>query len=92
MCSTCTRAPVHSASTAARETASTATIAGRAAICARGSMRPAASSRAWRQAMIEASSACREMRMPEGAMISKPSSMAPVEGLGRLPKVLPMKH
>ena len=25
-------------------------------------------------------------------MISKPSSIAPVEGEGRLPKVLPMKH
>ena len=63
-----------------------------AAICARGSFRPAASSRAWRQAMIEASSACSEMRRPEGATTSNPSSIAPVLGEGRLPKVLPMKH
>jgi hypothetical protein len=42
--------------------------------------------------MIEAFSACTVQRMPRRARISKPSSMAPSEGAGRSPKVLPMKH
>jgi hypothetical protein len=76
----------------ARDTASVATTAGREARCASGSVRPASMIRFCRQAMMEAVSACSEMRKPCLAMISKPSSMAPVEGEGRLPKVLPMKH
>ena len=84
------RAPVHSARIAARLTASTATTAGREARCARGSVRPASRSRVSRRSMMELVSACSEMRFPVGATVSKASSMAPVEGLGILPNVLPM--
>lgn len=42
--------------------------------------------------MIVASSACRLMRSPERAMISKASSIAPVEGAGSSPKALAMTH
>ena len=84
------RAPVHSARIAARLTASTATTAGREAICASGSRRPARASRSWRRSMIELVSACSEMRLPVGATTSNASSIAPVEGEGILPKVLPM--
>ena len=84
------RAPVHSARMAARLTASIATTAGRAAKCASGSRRPAAVMRASRRAMIEAVSACSEMRLPVGATSSKASSIAPVEGEGMFPNVLPM--
>jgi len=71
-------------------TASIATTAGLEARCARGSVRPAARSRGFGRSMIELVSACSEMRLPVGATTSKASSIAPVEGEGILPKVLPM--
>ena len=40
--------------------------------------------------MIELVSACSEMRLPVGATTSKASSIAPVEGEGMRPNVLPM--
>ncbi len=43
-----------------------------------------------RRSMIELVSACSEMRLPVGATTSKASSIAPVEGDGMLPKVLPI--
>ena len=43
-----------------------------------------------RRSMMELVSACSEMRLPVGATTSKASSIAPVEGDGILPKVLPM--
>jgi len=49
-----------------------------------------ARSRVSRRSMIELVSACSEMRFPVGATTSKHSSIAPVEGEGILPKVLPM--
>ena len=84
------RAPVHSARIAARETASIATTAGREARCASGSRRPAAARRACRRSMTELVSACSETRLPVGATTSKASSIAPVDGEGIWPKVLPM--
>ena len=84
------RAPVHSARIAARLTASIATTAGREARCASGSVRPASRIRVSRRSMIELVSACSEMRLPVGATTSKASSIAPVEGDGILPKVLPI--
>ncbi len=63
---------------------------------ARGEMRerivPAggASAASCRRSMIELVSACSEMRLPVGATTSNASSIAPVEGEGMLPKVLPM--
>ena len=84
------RAPVHSARIAARLTASIATTAGREAICASGSVRPAARSRVSRRSMIEFVSACSEIRLPVVATTSKASSIAPVEGVGIFPNVLPM--
>ncbi len=84
------RAPVHSDRIAARLTASTATTAGRDAICARGSTRPASRIRSSRRTMIELVSAWSETRLPVGATTSKHSSIAPVDGDGIAPNVLPM--
>ena len=84
------RAPVHSERMQARLTASIATTAGREAICASGSCRPASVSRVCRRSMIELVSACSEMRLPVSATTSKASSIAPVDGDGILPKVLPI--
>ena len=75
---------------AARLTASTATTAGREAIWASASVRPASRSRVSRRSITELVSAWSEMRLPVGATTSKASSIAPVEGDGILPNVLPM--
>ena len=75
---------------AARLTASIATTAGREAMWASGSCGPRRVSRVCRRSMIELVSACSEMRLPVAATTSKASSMAPVEGDGILPKVLPI--
>ncbi len=43
-----------------------------------------------RRSMMELVSACRLMRLPVGATTSNASSIAPVEGEGMRPNVLPM--
>jgi len=53
-----------------------------------GRRRPAASIRFSRRAMIEGFSACTTQTPPRRARISKPSSIAPSDGAGKLPEGL----
>jgi hypothetical protein len=88
-CTMWMRAPVQSASVAARFSASTATTSVRAARCDSGSLRPAAFKRFCRQNRIGEFSAWIEQRRPSSARISNPSSTAPSDGHGLSPVVLP---